>query len=130
MCGFNEMSFPIVQGLVLSVAMLICSLIMYSYPWQGVVDHGSVLCHQYYALHCIALQVYTLHSIHKVYTLHSMVKYTIDKKMREYDCAAKTSRRMIVATWCLDGRDIVARETVAILDDCLRIKFAKRLVVL
>ena len=49
---------------------------------------------------------------------HSIVQiaqYTIDRKMREYDCAAKTSRRMIVDTWCLDGRDIVAGETVAIL---------------
>ena len=29
-----------------SVAIFICSLIMYSYPWHGVADHGSVLCHQ------------------------------------------------------------------------------------
>ena len=74
---------------------------------------------------------YSLHSIHKVSTQYTQSihitqytqslhitqygKNTIDRKMREYDCAAKTSRRMIVDTWCLDGRDIVAGETVAIL---------------
>ena len=54
--GSREISFLIVQGLALSVAMFICSLILYSYLWQGVLDHGSVLCHQYYALQCSQVQ--------------------------------------------------------------------------
>ena len=112
------MFFLIVQGLVLSVAMLICSLIMYSYPWQGWWTMGlsyvTNIMHCI-ALHCIAFHcillwyslMYILPSVHNITLLddrvtfirdgrrHSIVQiaqYTIDRKMREYDCAAKTTR--------------------------------------
>ena len=93
-----------------------------------LLNHGSVLCHQY-ALHCTPIiysKVYRKILQHKLYKVYIRLHYSAamcstscqyfavhlciglqsdirggdaDREMKEDDCAAETTRRMIVNTW-------------------------------